>query len=168
MTVFFRLPLSASTIPLTLIPKLCKNCDAFCDGLIKDARPDLMALAPSDALIPPSFIAVRKNARSLTSPPSCLTTGAAFGIAIVRSSMLSVVWFSTAFKKSMFLPRSCAETPNAFVRLMVVSSAFCWSTPPRTASFADWLICAKRSEPVLPIAAAWAAISMVSATARPY
>ena len=54
-----------------LTPRSPRNALAFADGLIKDARPDLSALAPSDALIPPSFIAVRKNARSSTSPPSC-------------------------------------------------------------------------------------------------
>ena len=68
-------------------------------GLIRDARPDLSAFAPSDALTPPSFIADRKNARSLTSPPNCLTTGAALGIAVVISSRDTTVWFSTAFKK---------------------------------------------------------------------
>ena len=60
-----------STIPLILMPSSPRNLLAFVDGLINDARPDLSALAPSDALIPPSFIAVRKNARSSTSPPSC-------------------------------------------------------------------------------------------------
>ena len=68
-------------------------------GLIRDARPDFNALAPSDALIPPSFMAVKKNAKSFTSPPSCFTTGAALGIAVVMSSRDTTVWFSTAFRK---------------------------------------------------------------------
>ena len=70
-TVALMSPLLASTIPLIFTPSSPRNLVAFVDGLINDARPDLSALAPSDALIPPSFIAVRKNARSSTSPPSC-------------------------------------------------------------------------------------------------
>ena len=38
-------------------------------GLIKDASADLRAFAPSDALIPPSRIAVKYNAKSCTLPP---------------------------------------------------------------------------------------------------
>ena len=53
------------------MPKPKSISFAFPVGLIKDARPDLSALAPSDALIPPSFIAVIKKAKSFTSPPSC-------------------------------------------------------------------------------------------------
>ena len=96
-------------------------------GLIIDARPDFNALAPSDALIPPSFIAVRKNARSSTFPPSCLTTGAALGIAIVKSSIERTVWFSTAFKKLIFCANSSADKPKAFCNEIVVSSACCCS-----------------------------------------
>ena len=95
-------PLFASTIPLILTPRFPRKSLAFLDGLIKDARPDLSALAPSDALIPPSFIAVRKNAKSSTDPPSCFTTGPAFGIAVVKSSIDTTVWFSTALRKSIF------------------------------------------------------------------
>ena len=120
-------PLFASTSPLILIPKAPINFAALSDGLIKDARPDLSALAPSDALIPPSFIAVRKNARSSTVPPSCFTTGAAFGIAIVKSSMDKSVWFSTALRKSIFFASSSLEIPNALCREIVVSSACCCS-----------------------------------------
>ena len=104
-------------------PSPAKNFDAFSDGLINDARPDLSALAPSDALIPPSFIAVRKNARSSTFPPSCWTTGPAFGIAIVKSSIDTTVWFSTALRKSIFFAKSSVATPNAFVTEIVVSNA---------------------------------------------
>ena len=136
------------------MPSFPTKSEAFWLGLIKDARPDFSALAPSDALIPPSFIAVRKKDRSLTSPPSCLTTGAAFGIAIVKSSMLRAVWFSTAFKKSTLFASSSVETLNASVRLIVVCNASDCPTPPRTASFAAWSICWRRSAPVLPIAAA--------------
>ena len=128
-------PLFASTSPLTLIPKFPINFAALSDGLIKDARPDFNALAPSDALIPPSFIAVKKNARSSTDPPSCLITGAAFGIAIVRSSIDKSVWFSTAFKKSIFLASSSLDKPNALCKEIVVSSACCCSTWPSTANF---------------------------------
>ena len=85
----------------------------------------MSALAPSDALIPPSFIAVRKNARSSTEPPSCLTTGAALGIAIVKSSIERTVWFSTALRKSIFFARSSAAMPKELVNDIVVSSACC-------------------------------------------
>ena len=71
ITVFLTSPLLASTIPLMLTPRPLSIFDALSEGLINDARPDLSAFAPSDALIPPSFIAVRKNAKSSTSPPSC-------------------------------------------------------------------------------------------------
>ena len=70
-TIPFTSPLLASTMPLMLMPNPCINSLAFALGLIIEARPDLSALAPSDALMPPSFIAVRKNARSSTLPPSC-------------------------------------------------------------------------------------------------
>ena len=134
ITVALTSPLLFSTIPLTLILKPARKSDAFLLGLIMDARPDLSALAPSDALIPPSFIAVRKNVRSSTLPPSCLTTGAAFGIAIVRSSIEVTVWFSTALRKSIFPASSSVDEPKAFVSDMVVSSAWFWSTLPSTAS----------------------------------
>ena len=124
----FTSPLFASTSPLTLMPKPLRNSEALLVGLIRDARPDLSALAPSEALMPPSFIAVRKNARSSTSPPSCLITGAALGIAMVRSSIDVAVWFSTEFRKLIFLPRSSAAVPNAFVKDIVVSRACCCST----------------------------------------
>ena len=158
----------ASTIPLIFIPRPPSILDAFSDGLIKDARPDLSALAPSEALMPPSFIAVRKNARSSTSPPSCCTTGPALGIAIVKSSIDTTVWFSTALRKSIFFAKSSAATPNAFVTEIVVSNACSCSTPPRTASLVASVTCAVSSAPILPIAAAFAAISMVFSTATPY
>ena len=137
-------------------------------GLINDARPDLSALAPSDALIPPSFIAVKKNARSSTSPPSCFTTGPAFGMAIVKSSIDTIVWFSTELRKSIFFPRSSAAMPNALVKEIVVCSACSCSTLPRTASLVACATCAVSSAPVLPIAAADAASSIVLLTATPY
>ena len=92
-------------------------------GLINAASPDFNAFAPCAASIPPSFIAVRKNAKSSTVPPSCLMTGAAFGIAIVKSSIFNTVWFSTAFKKVILFLRSAADIPNAFVNEIVVSNA---------------------------------------------
>ena len=112
-------------MPLIFIPRSPKNFEDFSDGLIREAKPDFSAFAPSDALIPPSFIAVRKNAKSSTVPPSCLTTGPAFGIAIVRSSIDVTDWFSTAFKKSIFPARSSAATPNALVTEIVASKASC-------------------------------------------
>ena len=127
-TIPFISPLFASTSPLILIPRLPINFAALSDGLINDARPDLSALAPSDALIPPSFIAVRKNARSSTEPPSCLITGAAFGIATVKSSIESSVWFSTALRKLIFFASSSLDKPNALCKEIVVSSACCCST----------------------------------------
>ena len=97
-TVPFKSPAFALTIPFILTPRFARKSDAFLDGLINAESPDLSALAPSDALMPPSFIAVKKNARSSTLPPSCLTTGAAFGIAVVISSIDRTVWFSTALR----------------------------------------------------------------------
>ena len=164
----FTFPALASTMPLMFTPKPARKSDAFLVGLIRDARPDLSALAPSDALMPPSFIAVRKKARSSTLPPSCLTTGPAFGIAMVRSSIDVTVWFSTALRKLIFPARSSEATPNAFVTEIVVSSACCCSTLPSTASFAALDTWASRSAPILPIAAASAARVMVSETATPY
>ena len=168
ITVFFISPLFASTIPFKLIPKPASIADTFLVGLIIAARPDLSALAPSDALIPPSFIAVRKKARSSTSPPSCFITGPAFGIAIVKSSIDTTVWFSTEFKKSIFVASSSADMPKAFVNDMVVSNACCCSTLPRTESLVASFTWAVSSAPVLPIAAADAAISIVLDTATPY
>ena len=123
ITVCFKFPTLPSTIPFILIPRSASIAAALSDGLIKDASPDLSALAPSDALIPPSRIAVRKNARSSTLPPSCLTTGPAFGIAIVKSSIAVIVWFSTEFKKLIFPARSSAAKPKASVKDIVVNSA---------------------------------------------
>jgi hypothetical protein len=98
-----------------LTPKPANISLAFLLGLINDARPDLSALAPSDALIPPSFIAVKKNAKSSTDPPSCFITGPALGIATVKSSIDTTVWFSTALRKLILLARSSAAIPKAFV-----------------------------------------------------
>ena len=52
------------------MPKPWNFSTALSVGLIKDARADFNAFAPSDALIPPSRIAVRYKARSCTLPPS--------------------------------------------------------------------------------------------------
>ena len=71
ITVAFKSPLLFTTISLALIPKPLSISDALPVGLISAARPDLRALAPSDALIPPSFIAAMKKVKSFTSPPSC-------------------------------------------------------------------------------------------------
>ena len=168
ITIPFTSPLLESTMPLRLMPKPCINSEAFSVGLISEARPDLRALAPSDALIPPSFMAVRKKARSSTSPPSCLITGPALGIAMVKSSMEVTVWFSTAFRKLIFFARSSVAVPNALVRDIVVASACSFSTLPSTASLVASATCAKRSAPCLPIAAASAARPMVFSTATPY
>ena len=108
-TIARRFPALASTIPLILIPNPASISDALSVGLISEARPDFNAFAPSDALIPPSFMAVKKNAKSLTSPPSCLIIGATLGIAMVISSSDTTVWFSTAFKKSMLDAKSSVE-----------------------------------------------------------
>ena len=150
ITVALTFPAFESTIDLILIPRLARNSLVFFAGLIMEARPDLSALAPSDALIPPSFIAVIKNARSSTSPPSCFTTGPAFGIAIVKSSIERTVWFSTALRKSIFDARSSAAKPKAFVREIVVSRACSCSTEPRTASLVAFATWAVSSAPTLP------------------
>ena len=167
-TVPFKFPALLSTIPLMLIPRSARNSLVFFAGLIIEARPDLSALAPSEALIPPSFIAVIKNARSSTEPPSCFTTGPAFGIAIVKSSIERTVWFSTALRKLIFCASCSEETPKAFCKEIVVSSACCCSTCPRTESLVAWITCASRALPCIPIAAAVAAISIVSFIAIPY
>ena len=166
-TVAFKSPLLASTIPLMLIPNPASISDAFSVGLINEARPDFNALAPSDAFIPPSRIAVKKNARSFTSPPNCLTIGPAFGMAIVKSSIDTTVWFSTAFRKSICPAKSSAAIPKAFVKEIVVSRACCCSTPPSTASLVASLTCASKSAPTLPMAAASAAIFIVSTAVSP-
>ena len=76
------------------------NCSfATFVGLMIDANADFKAFAPSDALIPPSRIAVRYSAKSCTSPPKAFTTGPAFGIASTKSARLVDVWFSTALRK---------------------------------------------------------------------
>ena len=87
------------TISFKLIPIAPNDSCATFVGLINDARADFKALAPSDALIPPSFIAVKYKAKSFTLPPSPCTTGPAFGIASIKSARLVEVWFSTEFKK---------------------------------------------------------------------
>ena len=83
-------------------------------GLIRDAIADLIAFAPSAALTPPSFIAVRYRAKSFTSPPNALITGPAFGIASVKSARLVDVWFSTALRKSIDCVNSSVFCLNAF------------------------------------------------------
>ena len=124
----FKFPALLSTMPFMLMPISARNSLVFFAGLMMDASPDLSALAPSDALIPPSFIAVIKNARSSTDPPSCFTTGPAFGIAIVKSSIDKTVWFSTAFRKLIFCASCSDDIPKAFCKEIVVSSACCCST----------------------------------------
>ena len=53
------LPAFSLTIPSKSIPNVLNCPTALSVGLIKDASPDLSAFAPSDALIPPSRIAVK-------------------------------------------------------------------------------------------------------------
>ena len=83
--VGISLPLFLVTIPSRSIPKPLAVAAACFVGLIKDAIPDLIAFAPSAALIPPSFIATSKTERSLTSPPIALITGPVLGMASVKS-----------------------------------------------------------------------------------
>ena len=52
-------PVFLATIPITSIPKSDIIPTVCFVGLIRDARPDFKALAPSDALTPPSLIAVK-------------------------------------------------------------------------------------------------------------
>ena len=59
-------------------------------------------------------------------------------------------------------------TPKAFVTEIVVSKACVCSTPPSTASLVACTTCAVNAAPILPIAAASAAIFIVSSTATPY
>ena len=81
-----------------LTPIEAKLSDARLVGLIKDARPDFKAFAPFSALTPPSRIAVIMTARSSTLPPRPLTTVATLGMATDMSSIVRIVWFSTALR----------------------------------------------------------------------
>ena len=155
-------------MPFKLIPSFAAASDAALDGLIKDARPDFNAFAPCSALIPPSFIAVRKNARSSTLPPSCLIIGATLGIAFDKSSRLKTVWFSTELRKSIVFPSSADPIEKAFCNAIVVSNALSCATPPRTASLLACFTTSSNCFPELPAAAASAAIPIVSATLSPY
>ena len=65
-TISPALPVTISSIETP--QPVSKSLDTFV-GLIIDASPDLSAFAPSAAFTPPSFIAVRSNAKSFTSPP---------------------------------------------------------------------------------------------------
>ena len=57
-------PALSFTIAFKLIPKSANLAIATSVGLIKEAKADLRAFAPSVALIPPSLIAVKYKARS--------------------------------------------------------------------------------------------------------
>ena len=92
-------PVFFATMPITSIPKSAINPTVCFVGLIKEASPDFNAFAPSDALIPPSLIAVMYKAKSSMLPPSCCITGPAFGIASTKSLRVVDVWFSTALRK---------------------------------------------------------------------
>ena len=54
-----KFPALFVTIPPRSIPNPANISLATLVGLISDAKDDLIAFAPSDALIPPSFIAVK-------------------------------------------------------------------------------------------------------------
>ena len=168
VTVFLRFPWLASTIPLILIPTAAAALDAALLGLIKDASPDLSALAPCAAEIPPSCIAAMKYAKSFTSPPSCWITGATFGIASVKSSSATTVWFSTALRKSIVPAIAEVSIWKAFLSAIVVSNAFSCVTPPSTASLFVCSTSCSNPLPEKPAAAASAAILIVSETLRPY
>ena len=90
------------------------------------------------------------------------------GTQTTKSSIAVTVWFSTALRKLIFPVNSSAAKPKAFVKDIVVVNACSCSTPPRTASFVASLTCARSSAPILPLAAAVAAISIVFSTATPY
>ena len=124
----FRLPAFRLTMPTISTPIAPSSSLATLVGLISRPSEDFRALAPSEALTPPSFMAARKNARSFTSPPRALITGATFGMAVVTSSSATTVWFSTAFKKLMASASSSDESLKAFCKEIVVSSAFCCSS----------------------------------------
>ena len=109
-----RSPALDVTIPAISIPNPANISLATFVGLIRDAIADLIALAPSEAFTPPSFIAVRYRAKSCTSPPNDLITGPAFGIASVRSARLVDVWFSTALRKLIDSVSSCVFCLKAF------------------------------------------------------
>ena len=168
ITVAFRSPLFFSTIAVALIPNPASISDAFPVGLINAARPDLSAFAPSDALIPPSFIAAIKNVKSFTSPPNCWITGATFGIAVVISSRDTTVWFSTALRKSIDSASFSDDIPKAFCSDMVVSRAFWLSTWPRIERRVACAVWRCKSKPWKPAAAASAAKPTVWETEMPY
>ena len=168
ITVPRKFPALASTIPTTSMPKLARRFLASSVGLINLPRDDLSAFAPWAADIPPSLIAVRKKARSSTSPPKAFTTEPAFGIASLKSSIDRIVWFSAAFRKFTLSDNSSIETPKALVREMVVSRASSCSSPPKTDSLVACLTCASRASPMFPIWATRAARPTVFSTAIPY
>ena len=160
--VAVRFPAFCVTMPPKSIPIAANFSVATLVGLIKEARADFNALAPSDALIPPSFIAVKYKARSLTSPPSPCITGPAFGIASTRSARLVDVWFSTEFKK-LIDSASCSVFCLKVVWIARVAFiASCLSTSPRTASLLVSLTEESNSFPVFPVAAMSAASAIVS------
>ena len=148
-------------------PKLLITSTVFSVGLIIEARPDFNALADSAALIPPSRIAVRNSARSCTSPPSCLTTGPALGIATTRSLRDVEVWFSTALRKLIDSASSLVFKLNALCRDRVADIASCLSTSPRIARRVVSATDSSNSFPVLPVAAISAANPIVSFAAAP-
>ena len=110
------------------MPSVSKKSEAAFVGFTNRPRLDFRALAPSDAATPLSFIAAMKNARSFTSPPRALITGATFGIAVVISSRATTDWFSTAFRKLIASARPSEESLKAFCKEIVVASAFCCSS----------------------------------------
>ena len=57
--VAVKFPALLVTIPPKSIPNPANISFATLVGLMRDAKDDLIAFAPSDALIPPSFIAVK-------------------------------------------------------------------------------------------------------------
>ena len=132
-----------------------------------DARPDLIAFAPSAALIPPSRIAVIYSVRSSTSPPNAFTTVPARGIASVISCRLVLVAFSAAFRKLIAFVISLVLRLNAVCRLSVVFIA-CWrSTSPSRARRVVSRTAASSFFPVKPTAATSAVSARVSSIATP-
>ena len=89
-------------------------------GLINLPKEDFKPFAASAALTPPSRIAVRNTAISLTSPPNPTIIGATLGIASAKSCKLKTEEFSTIFKKLIEFASSSLESLKALCRAIAV------------------------------------------------
>ena len=126
-----------------------------------------MALAASEAGIPPSRIATIMRARSPILPPKPLTTGPALIIPVTKSLRVVEVWFSTAFKRLIELVKPSVSCLNTLWIARVAFIASVRSTSPSTESLIASRVASSISFPSRPVAAISAAIPIVSEAATP-